>query len=53
MPARLPAGGARIAGGCTSGHGVSGMAQLAVGSTVAVIAMFAGGIVTALAFKRA
>ena len=45
--------GARIAGGCTSGHGVSGMAQLAVGSTVAVIAMFAGGIVTALAFKRA
>ncbi|MFN0263036.1 YeeE/YedE thiosulfate transporter family protein [Tepidamorphus sp. 3E244] len=44
--------GARIAGGCTSGHGVSGMAQLAVGSTVAVAAMFAGGALTALAFKR-
>lgn len=45
--------GARIAGGCTSGHGVSGMAQLAVGSTLAVAAMFAGGYLTALAFKRA
>jgi uncharacterized membrane protein YedE/YeeE len=33
--------GARIADGCTTGHGLSGMAQLAVGSTVAVAAMFA------------
>ena len=39
--------GARIADGCTSGHGLSGMAQLSVGSTIAVAAMFAGGIVTA------
>ena len=39
--------GARIADGCTSGHGLSGLAQLSVGSTVAVVAMFAGGIVTA------
>jgi hypothetical protein len=39
--------GARIAGGCTSGHGISGMAQLAVGSTVAVAAMFAGGMLAA------
>lgn len=45
--------GARIAGGCTSGHGISGMAQLAVGSTVAVAAMFAGGIVTAMLLRRA
>ncbi len=44
--------GARIADGCTSGHGISGMAQLAVGSTVAVAAMFAGGIATALLMKR-
>lgn len=44
--------GARIAGGCTSGHGVSGMAQLSVGSTVAVAAMFAGGIAMALLFRR-
>lgn len=39
--------GARIADGCTSGHGLSGLAQLSVGSTVAVAGMFMGGIVTA------
>lgn len=44
--------GARIADGCTSGHGLSGMAQLAVGSTVAVAAMFAGGIATAVLVLR-
>lgn len=44
--------GARLADGCTSGHGLSGTAQLAVGSMVAVTAMFAGGIATALAFLR-
>lgn len=45
--------GARLADGCTSGHGLSGMAQLSVGSTVAVAAMFAGGIATAmLALRR-
>jgi uncharacterized membrane protein YedE/YeeE len=45
--------GARIAGGCTSGHGISGIAQLSVGSTIAVAAMFAGGILTAMLFRRA
>jgi uncharacterized membrane protein YedE/YeeE len=44
--------GARIADGCTSGHGISGMAQLAVGSTIAVAAMFAGGIAAAALFRR-
>ncbi len=44
--------GARIADGCTSGHGLSGMAQLSIGSTVAVAAMFAGGIATALLLLR-
>jgi uncharacterized membrane protein YedE/YeeE len=44
--------GARLADGCTSGHGLSGMAQLAVGSTVAVAAMFTGGIMTALLALR-
>ena len=44
--------GARIADGCTSGHGLSGLAQLSVGSTVAVTAMFIGGIVTALLALR-
>jgi uncharacterized protein len=44
--------GARLADGCTSGHGLSGTAQLAVGSMVAVAAMFAGGIATALTLLR-
>jgi uncharacterized membrane protein YedE/YeeE len=44
--------GARIADGCTSGHGLSGLAQLAVGSTVAVAAMFAGGIGAAFLLLR-
>ncbi|MEQ8250105.1 YeeE/YedE thiosulfate transporter family protein [Oceanibaculum nanhaiense] len=44
--------GARIADGCTSGHGISGTAQLALGSMIAVAAMFAGGIATAFLFKR-
>jgi len=44
--------GARIAGGCTSGHGISGMAQLAIGSFIAVAAMFAGGILVAMLMKR-
>lgn len=44
--------GARIADGCTSGHGLSGIAQLAVGSFIAVGAMFAGGIATAMFLRR-
>lgn len=36
--------GARTAGGCTSGHGISGMATLSKASFVTVGAMFAGGI---------
>ena len=44
--------GARLADGCTSGHGLSGTAQLAVGSLVAIAAMFAGGIATALIALR-
>jgi uncharacterized membrane protein YedE/YeeE len=44
--------GARIADGCTSGHGLSGMAQLSVGSTVAVAAMFAGAILAAKVLLR-
>ena len=44
--------GARLADGCTTGHGISGMAQLAVSSTIAVAAMFAGGILTAMLLRR-
>jgi uncharacterized membrane protein YedE/YeeE len=40
--------GSRIAGGCPSGHGISGMGQLSVASYVTVVFMFVGGILTAL-----
>lgn len=40
--------GARWAGGCTSGHGISGTLQLAVSSWVAVLCFFVGGVTTAL-----
>lgn len=39
--------GARWAGGCTSGHGISGTLQLSLASWVAAICFFAGGILTA------
>ncbi len=44
----LVAFGARWAGGCTSGHGISGTMQLAASSWVAVLCFFAGGIATAM-----
>lgn len=37
--------GARWAGGCTSGHGISGLASLQLPSLVAVLGFFAGGLV--------
>ncbi|MGD8352660.1 MAG: YeeE/YedE thiosulfate transporter family protein [Pseudomonadota bacterium] len=40
--------GARWAGGCTSGHGISGTLQLAVSSWIATACFFAGGILTAM-----
>jgi len=44
--------GARMAGGCTSGHGISGTLQLAVSSWIALICFFVGGVVTALLIYR-
>ena len=44
----LMAFGARMAGGCTSGHGISGTLQLAIGSWASAICFFIGGIVTAM-----
>jgi len=44
----LMAFGARLAGGCTSGHGISGTLQLNVGSWLAAFFMFVGGIATAM-----
>ncbi|RHZ66768.1 YeeE/YedE family protein [Aspergillus thermomutatus] len=43
--------GARVAGGCTSGHGISGMSMLGTSSIITVASMFAGGI--GLAFGMA
>jgi hypothetical protein len=37
--------GARYAGGCTSGHAITGLSQLQVGSLIAVIGFFIGGLV--------
>lgn len=39
--------GARLAGGCTSGHGISGSLQLALGSWVFFFVIFITGIITA------
>ncbi len=44
--------GARWAGGCTSGHGISGIGQLAVGSIVVVFFMFVGGMAVANLMRR-
>lgn len=45
--------GARIAGGCTSSHVISGMSQMAVSGIIFGIAVFAAGIPTALLlYKR-
>ncbi|MFZ7127619.1 MAG: YeeE/YedE thiosulfate transporter family protein [Desulfobacterales bacterium] len=43
----LVAFGARWAGGCTSGHGISGTLQLGVSSWLALFCFFAGGALTA------
>lgn len=48
----LMAFGARLAGGCTSGHGISGALQLSVGSWIALICFFVGGITTAMLMFR-
>jgi len=37
--------GARYAGGCTSGHAISGLANLQVPSLIAVLGFFAGGLI--------
>ena len=39
--------GARMAGGCTSGHGISGTLQMAVSGWIFFAVMFAAGIATA------
>jgi hypothetical protein len=38
--------GARYANGCTSGHAISGLANLQLSSLLAVIGFFAGGLIS-------
>jgi uncharacterized membrane protein YedE/YeeE len=44
--------GARWAGGCTSGHGISGTSQLSASSWIAAICFFIGGVSTAMIIFR-
>jgi uncharacterized protein len=44
----LMAFGARLADGCTSGHGISGTMQLNVASWIAFICFFIGGVAVAI-----
>ena len=44
--------GARLADGCTSGHGISGSLQLALSSWTFFLTMFATGLLTAWALFR-
>lgn len=44
--------GARWAGGCTSGHGISGSIQLSLASMITAGCFFAGGIAVALLIFR-
>ncbi|RCW54190.1 YeeE/YedE thiosulfate transporter family protein [Halanaerobium sp. ST460_2HS_T2] len=39
--------GARLAGGCTSGHGISGTFQLSIASWISLVGFFVGGAITA------
>jgi uncharacterized membrane protein YedE/YeeE len=43
--------GTRLGSGCTSGHGVCGLARLSPRSFVAVVTFLAAGIVTVLAMR--
>jgi uncharacterized membrane protein YedE/YeeE len=43
--------GARLAGGCTSGHGISGMSTLSISSIITVASIFSGGIALASALR--
>lgn len=44
--------GARIADGCTSGNGLSGMALLSVGSIIVIGSMFVGGMLFVRFYKK-
>jgi len=43
--------GARLGGGCTSGHGLTGFANLSVQSIIFTCCMFGSGIVVGMSYK--
>jgi len=43
--------GARLAGGCTSGHGLTGFANLSCQSIVSTCCMFGSGIIVGMFYK--
>jgi uncharacterized membrane protein YedE/YeeE len=45
--------GTRLAGGCTSGHGIFGMSNLELPSLVSTLSFMAGGVVTTQLIYRA
>jgi uncharacterized membrane protein YedE/YeeE len=45
----LVGAGTRMAGGCTSGHGLCGVSQLQPGSLVATLCFFGAGVITSFA----
>ncbi len=56
VPALLGGGllvgfGTRMCGGCTSGHGLCGLARLQPGSALATVSFFGAGIATALVLE--
>jgi len=44
--------GARIADGCTSGNGISGISLLSIGSMIVIASMFIGGILVVQFYKK-
>lgn len=44
--------GARIADGCTSGNGISGISLLSVGSIIVITSMFLGGFLVAKFYNK-
>lgn len=43
--------GSRVGGGCTAGHGISGMASMGIASFITTAGMFGGGVAVGLALK--
>ena len=44
--------GARMADGCTSGNGISGISLLSIGSMIVIASMFIGGILVVQLYKK-